>query len=153
MADTSRPITPENQPYDSQRYELDSSPVKQTVPQVDIAKRDKWSMYVYPEAEKKIKPGHMLLKLCPKYEEINKLALEAPAMKRTDQKSSNSTYCNYLNGLSTSVRDNQNGMSHTPYICGCSSLHLQLPTPSNSNPRAMTPCSSTQLEPNVAQIS
>jgi hypothetical protein len=153
MADTSRPTTPKNQPRDSQRGDLESSPMKQTAPQVDIDKRDKWSMYVYPKVHKEIEFAPMLLKLCPKYEEINKLASKVPEMKRTEPKSSKSTYCDYLNRLSTSVQGNESGMSHTPYICGFGSLQLQLPTPSNSNLRVITPCSITQLEPSVAQIS
>jgi hypothetical protein len=134
MADTSRPTTPENQPHDSQRDDLNSSsPVKHTVPQVDIDKRDKWSKYVYPESEKEIKSGPMLLKLCPKYEKINKLASEVPQMKKTEKNSRKSTYCDYLNKLSTEVRDNEKGMSHTPYICGLahctsSSLHHRIPS-------------------------
>jgi hypothetical protein len=153
-ADTSRPTTPENQPHDSQRGVIDSSPTKHTAPQVDIDKRDKWSEFVYPHKEKEIKSEPMLLRLCPKYyKEINKLALEIPQMKRTEKNSPESTYCDYLNKLSISVRDNEKGMSHTTYICGFSSSHLQLPTPSNSNPKAIRPCSITQLEPSVAQIS
>ena len=112
-----------------------------------------WSKYVYPDVHKEIESGPMLLKLCPKYEEINELALTVPEMKRTEPKSSKSTYCDYLNKLSTSVRGNEGGMSHTLYICGFGSLQLQLPTQSNSDPRVITPCSITQLEPSVAQIS
>jgi hypothetical protein len=154
MADfMSRPTTPENQPHDSRPDDLGSPPIKHTAPQVDIAKRDKWSMYVYPNVNKEIQPESMLLKLCPEYEEINELALAVPQMKRTKKKSSKSTYCNYLNDLSTSFQKKEKGMSHASYICGFSSLHLQLLSSFSSYPRATNPCSITQLELSVAQIS
>jgi hypothetical protein len=105
-----RPTTPESQLHD----DLGSSPIKHTVPQVDIEKRDKWSLFVYPKVHTEMEPEEMLSKLCPNYGEINGLAPEVPKMERTEATSSKSTYCDYLNKLSTSVRGK--GILHTPYI-------------------------------------
>jgi hypothetical protein len=105
MADGSRQTTPESQLHDSQRDDLGSSPIKHTVPQVAIDKRDKWSQYVYGKVHTQMEPEEMLSKLCPKYEEINGVAPNVTEMQTTKAGSSQSTYCEYLNLLSTFVQN------------------------------------------------
>jgi hypothetical protein len=77
-------------------------------------KRDQWAKYVYPDVHTEIGWENMLQKLCPKCEEINDLVPGVPKMERTEPSSGKSTYCDYLNKLSISIRTD--GTSHTLYI-------------------------------------
>jgi len=145
---SSRPTTSDSQLHDSPQNDQGSSRIKDK--QVEIHRHDRWSKHVYPDVHKEIGEAHMLQKLCPTYEEIKVLAPEVPEMKKTELNSNKSTYCDYLNELSILV--GKDGISHARYICGFSSLHLQLLMSSSSYPKTRKPRSITQLEPSVARI-
>jgi hypothetical protein len=103
MADD-RPTTPQ--------VELDNSQLDKV-----YDKRDRWTTYVYPDVHTEIGWENMLQRLCPTYEEINGLAPETPKMENTEPNSGKSTYCDYLNKLSISVRTDG---TYVVYICGFS---------------------------------
>jgi len=110
---------------------------------------EEWQKDIYPHINTQITCQEMLQRLCPVYDTSNRLAPPPPEMNSTE--SGKSTYCDYLNQLSSVFQnDNSSYMHYNLEVC---SLDSQCHTLSSSSLRKQQAHRHTLLEPFHSQIS
>jgi hypothetical protein len=113
--------TPETQHEDSQPKETRSSPIKPMLGVIDPHKRDEWSNHIYPHVNTKIDSIEMRKKLRPS----RPILAPQPEPMAKSARTGPSTYCEYLNQLSTMVCPKK--VCALVIFCDFSSLDSQHP--------------------------